>query len=193
MSKSDTLTVFSLETANRSRRVALILLSMLFAVTMLQLAPPLANAYTLTGCKWSNKAITWTDKTNGYSGYQAPAIAGAKSWATLTDINDMRPYGGNMVPQTQNNGNNGYDGWTTWTCNGSSLSTAKVTVNYYLTKNYSSKKKQVVWAHEVGHGVGIGHSASGAMVMYTCAACVYSTYGYYEPRSDDINAANYLY
>ena len=115
------------------------------------------------------------------------------SWASRTDVNGM---GTNtsaaMYAYEQNNGANGYDGWTSRNCIGGNLLGANVTVNTYYLHSFSASKKQAIWVHEFGHGLGLNHGPTNA-IMRSCAACTFSTYGYYYPVTDDINGMNSIY
>lgn len=96
---------------------------------------------------------------------------------------------------TNNQGQNGYDGWSDWSCWPVThyMIGANVTLNPYYTDAYSSLKKRAVWTHELGHGLGLNHSAYDWAIMFHCAGCVYDTYGYYAPRSDDQLGINAIY
>lgn len=148
-----------------------------------------ASAYTHTGCSWGSygSTVTW-DRNLPAGDYRNTAGSAAYSWANATDINGMDPTGGSMYGFLDNKGNNGYNGWATWSCNGSATGWAYVTLNpYYMdTKTYTEKK--TVWVHEFGHGLGLNHSGSGA-VMYNCSLCT----GFSLPQTDDINGINALY
>lgn len=153
-------------------------------------APQQANAYTLTGCKWGSSRITYTDQALGQ--YSPSLRDAAYSWGTYTDIDGMYPTGGNMTAGSTYSGANGLDGYTTWNCPFGNLFTSRVELNWYYGQSMSYGQLRVVWAHELGHGVGLNHSGVGN-VMYSCARCTYNSYGRYNPAPDDIAGMNSIY
>lgn len=176
----------------RGRTVAVAAVLGLLAALALPASP--ASAYTTTGCKWptSTGNVTWNNTVTPGT-YETTAKAAALSWASRTDVNSMVPNSSAaMYAYETNDGANGYDGMTTWTCAFGNYLGANVTVNTHYLGAYAANKKQAVWVHEFGHGLGLNHGPSNA-IMYTCAACVYNTYGYYYPVSDDITGMNTLY
>lgn len=159
-------------------------------ITVGIIAPTQANAYALTGCKWGSSTITY--QNNAVSGFNDSLVDAGYSWAAASDINGMNPTGGAMVAYTVNNGANGYDGYTSWNCPGGNLWSANVSMNTYYATSMSYGQKRVVWAHELGHGMGLNHSYAGT-VMYSCARCTYDSYGRYSPAADDAAGMNALY
>lgn len=156
-----------------------------------------AVAWTTTGCKWNGPTVTWNASNMSGGTYLTTAKAAATSWASRTDVNGMGTNSSaGMYAYPDNLGANGYDGWTSWNpwnCSGGMLYWgSNVTINPYYTDAFSANKKTAIWVHEFGHGLGLNHGPSNA-IMYTCPACTYNTYGYYYPVSDDIAGMNYLY
>ncbi|GAA5207204.1 MULTISPECIES: matrixin family metalloprotease [Microbacterium] len=148
-----------------------------------------ASAYTLTGCSWGPYGTTVTWQLNAPAGdYYDTGLAAGYSWAATTDINGMSPNNGLLVGYLDNKGANMYSGWTDWQCNGNKTVYANATLNPYYTNGYSYANKKKVWLHELGHGLGLNHSGSYA-IMYTP---VQST-GFTQPQPDDISGINSLY
>lgn len=168
------------------------MLTALTLVVGLVMIPGAAQAYTLTGCKWGSSTITWTNSAPAGT-YSTSAVNAASSWASSSDINGMSATGGQLKVYNHNRGANGYAGWTDWGCAGNLLVGANVTLNPHYTDSYSQAKKQAVWVHEFGHGVGLNHSASSFAMMWSCPGCVYDNHFYNTPKSDDIAGANFLY
>jgi hypothetical protein len=86
-----------------------------------------------------------------------------------------------------------YSGWTDWNCPGGVTVSADSRVNTYYTNSYSAATRKSVWVHEIGHGLGLNHSALANAVMNMCPPCVYNSYGTNTPITDDINGMNALY
>ena len=151
-----------------------------------------AAAYTTTGCKWGSSTVTWNASNTG-SAWSGSATSAALSWANYSDVNGMTTNSSAAMYAYENNaGASGYDGYTNWTCVGGSYLGANVTINPYYANSFSTAKRRAIWVHEFGHGLGLNHGPSNAL-MYTCAACVYNTYGYYYPQADDIAGMNSIY
>ncbi|MGN8553257.1 UNVERIFIED_CONTAM: matrixin family metalloprotease [Microbacterium sp. SLM126] len=131
--------------------------------------------------------MTWDNNAPAGDYYNSGTAAGY-AWASATDVDGMSPSNGLMVGYLDNKGPNTYSGWTTWGCNGSLTTFANVTLNPYYTNAFSVANKKRVWMHELGHGLGMGHSTSAA-IMYSCPTCTSFT----APQTDDKNGINARY
>ncbi len=98
-----------------------------------------------------------------------------------------------MQASLWNQGANGYDGWTTWTCSGTWRLSANVTLNPFYTNAFATLKKQAIWTHEFGHGLGASHTGTSSDIMWSSPAYVYNNYGYYWPTSIAVSQMNTLY
>lgn len=152
-----------------------------------------AAAYSTTGCKWANgpNVTYWINMGSGTN--RTAAQATLTSWSTLTDVNLSSSGSSNFSITSKNDGASGYDGRTTWLCLLGVTTSAESWVNTHYTSSYVLRKIEAVYSHEVGHGLGLGHGSNNAVIMYTCAACVYNIHGYYWPQTDDRNGMNSLY
>ncbi len=86
-----------------------------------------------------------------------------------------------------------WDGICTITHSGSEIRYASCAVNHFYVLNYSADKKQSVFAHEVGHALGLADVYSGARLMHGITSERYDTYGVYRPQTDDIDGVNAMY
>ncbi|MFD4990830.1 M12 family metallo-peptidase [Cellulosimicrobium cellulans] len=173
------------------RRIAAAVASLAMALGFVAATAPAASAYNLTGCKWPRAIIGYrADAMTGNFGTSASSTV--SSWNSLSDVDLRSAPGTTLRLYTQNDGNNGYAGWSTWSCTSGTTTAATARLNTYITTSYVANKKRTVWAHEIGHAIGLSHANAGTM-MYTCPPCTYDTYGRYVPQTDDRNGANSLY
>lgn len=153
-----------------------------------------ANAYVLIGTKWPSGSQQY--ENNATSAYVSSATAAISSWNSSTQLNLQGSSSAQPLRLfVVNYGAAGYDGVTLITVNALTgyFYKADVTLNTHYASSFPTNRKRAVWVHEIGHGVGLGHVSSGKQLMNSCASCVYSSYGYYTPQSDDIAGANFLY
>lgn len=94
-----------------------------------------------------------------------------------------------------NKGDSGFEGITymVWNPLTNIFIDANVTINTYYASSFTNNRRRAIWTHELGHGVGLDHSASSAVMMYKCASCVFLNYGYYTPQPDDVAGVNAIY
>lgn len=172
------------------RRRILVALGLCFGLIVA--AGSSAGAYVFTGQRWASPTIYYRTSTMA-SAYGTSAGSARSSWTNSTDVNFAFAPGASYRLYTQNDGNSGYAGWSTWNYSGSTINSATSRLNTYVTDGYVTNKKQAVWAHELGHVIGLAHSSAGT-IMYSCPGCTYDTYsGRRTPQSDDINGANARY
>lgn len=150
-----------------------------------------AQAYTLSGCKWSSGAVPF--RNLGGTPFASEVTAAAGAWNVSTHLKLQSVSSANLSVTYQNNGATGYDGLTTSTCAGGIFSTAQSRINIYYTNSYTVPMRKAVWVHEIGHGAGLGHSTFSNAIMNPCSTCPYNSFGTNTPVSDDINGMNSLY
>ena len=150
-----------------------------------------AEAYTFTSCRWPSASISYDNQASGASG--SAFANGASSWSSRTDVSlYSRPGSSNFFFIRNNLGDNNYDGYTSWDCGSSGTFRSTASINGYYTDSFPTRRRQAVAAHEIGHGIGLNHSGSNAL-MYTSAANFYDRTGQYYPVADDINGINARY
>lgn len=153
-----------------------------------------ANAYVLIGTKWPTGSQQF--ENNATAAYVSSATSAMNSWNSATQLNLQESSSAQPLRLfVVNYGATGYEGVTITTKNFLTgyFYKADVTLNTYYASSYSTNAKRAVWVHEIGHGVGLDHVSSTKLMMYSCASCVYTNYGYYTPQSDDIAGVNFLY
>ena len=148
-----------------------------------------AQAYTTTGCTLFTNPTTY-QSIGGVAAEQANA---ANSWKNSTDAKLTAASSSGYTVTKKYDGATGYDGMTQWQCNPSGKSrTAQTWVNGTYTDKYAEAKRRCVWAHEMGHALGLNHS-SGNVLMNPVSTTIYNTLGTCAPQADDRNGVNHLY
>lgn len=98
--------------------------------------------------------------------------------------------GGAFYLYTNNAGSNGAAGRSAWSWNSSGyIYSANSSLNRYYTNDYSWADRRGVWAHEMGHVFGLGHTSQTGRIMYHCSRCS----GVSTPQYDDLLGVNVLY
>lgn len=151
-----------------------------------------AMAYTHTGCHWitGNLGIRNTLSPGTSRDALNQAIA---TWSNVSDVNLVSTQ--NNEPfrtESYNYGATGWEGQASYSCVPGFMTSVLAKLNSYYTNNYPTARKKVIWLHELGHGLGLGHVTVSTRVMYTSASTAYLN-GTRNPTSDDINGVNALY
>ena len=157
----------------------------------LTLVPSAAFAYSTTGCKWITPNLgvqNLVDGTNNTSLAQA-----ISSWSSSSDVN-LNSVAANQPLATQalNYGATGWEGQASWSCGPGFTTTALAKMNSWYTSDFPVARKKMVWLHELGHALGLGHATSSSSVMWTSASTAYNN-GTRNPTADDIAGMNSLY
>jgi predicted Zn-dependent protease len=153
-----------------------------------------ANAYATTGCKWPTGALSIN--ISYVNGNFRTAINQARSnytSATDVDLTTTDSSGPTFTAANSNYGATGWEGQASWTCLFGTTTAVQARLNqYYLSGSEPVTRLKVVWAHEIGHGLGLDHVSTVARVMYTSASAAYNA-GVTGLTSDEINGINALY
>lgn len=154
---------------------------------------PTADAATYTGCRWGSSQLRFNvDNTSQTARDAINQASGNYTTNTSAKITNISTYSA-WAAQNADFGPNGLHGEARWKCDGNNITYESQT---YLNNYYMSGKPvaqlRVVWLHEMGHSLGLGHSTSTGDVMYECPSCAYSA-GTRYLSLDERNAINYLY
>lgn len=186
-------------------RLLAIGVSALLVTTALVLVPGTgdsANAYSLTGCRFSSATIPYSSPTPPTS---YPATASRSDWTVNTDVASFATSSA-TIRIAFAYGYYGATGWSGLTqyysCAGTGgihNNTVYLYINRTATDPYVPNARQSVISHEIGHAIGLGHVGSStgiclpATLMNPYDSFRYFTCGIYQTRADDRNAANSLY
>ncbi|MFB6816550.1 matrixin family metalloprotease [Streptomyces sp. NPDC056347] len=183
------------------------------AVVIIPASP--AAAYGTLGCKFSTGTLKWQDATTT-SGYATAATNAVEAWnSTSTQFNmnkvtsgaNIRVASGNFGATWQGTQfvgitlNTSQENPVTQSCSGGTWDTTMVTWwNDYYTQHYGAVKRQAIMVHELGHALGLAHTAAASgsscskvSIMDRAIDGWYDACGFWTPRQDDINGANALY
>lgn len=102
--------------------------------------------------------------------------------------------GPTFTAANNNYGATGWEGHNEWNCLFANTTSSVARVNDYYAANLISNAARIkmIWLHEVGHGLGLGHVSTVARVMYTSASGAYNA-GVRTLTSDEIKGINALY
>jgi predicted Zn-dependent protease len=167
--------------------------ALLVTLSVVAVASP-AAAYTTTGCKWGSKNLTINyAATNG--NFRTAFNFATTNYSTSTDVelSTTTASGPSFTAVNTNYGATGYEAQASWSCPIGTTISAQVRANqYYLSGTEPQTRLKVVWAHEIGHALGLNHVSSVTRVMYTRASTAYSN-GVTGLTSDEIAGINALY
>ncbi len=161
-----------------------------------------AEAYNLTGCKFSSSTIPYL--VSGLpSGYNLTAARA--DWTNNTDVAGWVTSTGTGRADFRFNayGSLGWSGETdapALTCpgGGNHTATVQIRINRTYTDGWTANKRQGVMAHEIGHALGLHHEntaspCSSVTLMNPYDSQRYDTCSIYQTKTDDRNGANSLY
>lgn len=162
--------------------------------------PETAQAYSLTGCKFSSSTIPYL--VSGLpSGYDLTSARG--DWTANTDVAgwSTSTIAARADFRFSSYGQLGWSGSTTAnTCPGGTNHTTTVSIrtNRTYTDGYSVNKRISVMAHEIGHALGLHHNntsspCTSVVLMNGFDSERFDTCGVYRTRTDDRNGVNSLY
>jgi hypothetical protein len=180
-------------------RIMKIILTSTLSIGLLAMAAIPVQAYSLLGYTWDDVDPLYSFIPNPYAMvYQDAFRHGCNDWSNYTDEVDIQPiYTGaddcDIYAWVANDSGVGWDGICTITCSGSEITYASCALNHFYASAYSADKKQSVFAHEVGHALGLSDVYSGAVLMNYSTPQRYDTYGVYRPQTDDIDGVNAMY
>lgn len=156
--------------------------------------PGTANAYTTTGCKWPATSLQ-IDYRYVNGNFRTAMNMARDNYNGSTDISlsTVDSSGPTFTAQNTNYGATGWEAQASWSCWFGSTTAASIRANqYYLSGSEPLNRLKVVWAHEIGHALGLDHVTTIARVMYTSASSAYFA-GVTGLTFDEINGINALY
>ncbi len=153
-------------------------------------------AYNLLGGKQKTKNIVYQINSSLTSGYHTSLTSAMSAWDSATSLSFSKKSGSTTDVQIYVNGADYGDvGWNAeainykdWVIVGNFANSA-INANYYYMKDMKELKRQGVFAHEIGHTLGLAHVTDTQQVMCTDkdgrAVSV--------PGSDDIKGIKAIY
>ena len=157
------------------------------------LSPAAANAYTLEGIEWNASSLRIND--SGVSGNYASGLQAAVNDYSATQAPSLSlttASGPTFTARVANYGNTGWEGQTTSVSVLGYVTSANSKLNSYYLSGAGWIRDSVVWAHELGHALGLGHVAGLHHVMYKSASAAFDD-GVTGLTADEVNGINYIY
>ena len=178
----------------RRRTLASLAVGLVISLGVIAIPAAPAFAYTTTGCKWNTGSLRIDYRY--VNGNFRTAINQAKNTynaSTDVSLSTVDVSGPSFTAQNNNYGATGYEAQATWSCFFGATNAAQIRVNqYYLSGIEPITRLKVVWAHEIGHALGLGHVTPVARVMYSSASAAYNN-GVTGLTFDEIYGINALY
>lgn len=169
-------------------------LSVALAATFLFSGQSAARAYTTTGCAWDSFTI-YIDYRYVNGNFRTAFQQAASNYRNSTHVKvyPSDQSGNAYTAQNSNYGATGWEGYSNWSCLFGTTHSANSRLNqYYLSGSESVTRLKVVWLHELGHGLGLGHVSVLQRVMYPSASQAYFA-GVTALTSDELNGIYNIY
>ncbi|REB06018.1 hypothetical protein DVB69_13860 [Sporosarcina sp. BI001-red] len=172
----------------------LLIVALLFVSTF-GLALTDAQAYNLLGGKHKTKNLAYRINPLLETKYHSPFKTAMASWAAVTPISFASQVGTNRAQIIINGKDYGSTGWNAQNTNYRDLIVAGnyvdsiIDANYYYMSGMTNSTRQGVFAHELGHSLGLDHVTNTKQVMCTSRA----GRAVITPGSDDIAGVKALY
>lgn len=178
------------------RRLSQCFSILLVAVAALLVTAEPSSAYTDGGCKWSSSTL-YLDARYANGDYRTALTQATSNYTAATQVNLYVSGSGNSFhAENASYGANGWEGYTDWNClnfGRKSSATSRLNMYYLDGSSVTTGRRKVVWLHELGHGLGLGHVPSIYHVMYQSASQAYLNGGVRSLTSDEIAGINSWY
>lgn len=157
---------------------------------------PDAGAYTRSGCTWDSPSQKI--ETSGVGASYIGGLRYAKeNYNARTDVELTltKADGPRWTAATGDYGATGWEAIANWNsnCETSGTYICRMRVNkYYVPATAGAARHKVIWAHEMGHCLGLNHVSASNHVMYTSASTAYRA-GVRGLTADEVTGINALY
>lgn len=180
--------------SRKDRRNIVKVFAVLLTATALLTFPTAAFAYTTTGAKWPTKTLRIDVRY--VNGNFLSGINSAKTnynGSTHVALSTTATSGPTWTAANSNYGATGWEAYSTWTSPFGITTACSMEANqWYLSGTEPVTQLKVVWAHEMGHCLGLNHVTGIHHVMYSSASGAYMD-GVTGLTSDEISGINSLY
>lgn len=172
------------------------IMMVMICVLSITLLATYAQAYSLIGGKQKTKNIVYQINSSLTSGYHSSLANAMTAWDSATTLTFTKKSSTTQKVQIYVNGKDfGKTDWNAQATNyrdwvfGGDYANSVIDANYYYMKDMTSGIRQGVFAHEIGHTLGLGHVTDTTQVMST------SKMGrsVNKPGTDDINGIKAIY